>query len=375
MILKLSIFGLVLVLIAVIAIQYYKAKETFDDLNACAGIPDTTLINDVPLNCAQELFLLAGCTTNGKDYPADLTSEWYTAKQRLPMTIAKYKEAVNALKNSPTMQSDPKFKIGCYGSVDAAPSVSIPKLTGACMGLSRNMPVEEVPLPCMQQVWKENMGCSENSIAYPMDKTHILYTNPAAKTLGSTIDAANFIKKDEKYQSDPSFRKTCYESPANGASTAPVAPAVAAAAPAVAASVLAPAASPQFNEVKPEVSVSDTGYVAMQAKQKSDLLSNIQKIVRNELLANRMTEPTIPTKKRDEYDNTVDDSHCTAQGSEFKKATPKRMSKGCPDNSDPYDDSDQPKDSVPKPYKSHMPDMSKYIKKDSIPCWGCSLDY
>ena len=23
----------------------------------------------------------------------------------------------------------------------------------------------------------------------------------------------------------------------------------------------------------------------------------------------------------------------------------------------------------------NCPDMSSYIKKDSIPCWGCSLDY
>jgi hypothetical protein len=24
---------------------------------------------------------------------------------------------------------------------------------------------------------------------------------------------------------------------------------------------------------------------------------------------------------------------------------------------------------------SQQPDMTQYIKKDSIPCWGCSLDY
>jgi hypothetical protein len=26
-------------------------------------------------------------------------------------------------------------------------------------------------------------------------------------------------------------------------------------------------------------------------------------------------------------------------------------------------------------YRRSKEDMSKYIKKDSIPCWGCTLDY
>jgi hypothetical protein len=36
-----------------------------------------------------------------------------------------------------------------------------------------------------------------------------------------------------------------------------------------------------------------------------------------------------------------------------------------------------PSDSVNQgeEYKRGRIDMSEYIKKDAIPCWGCSLDY
>jgi len=271
MILKLSIFGLVLVLIAVIAIEYYRGKEAFQNvrhkrsnkLDACANISDNTPVENVPLACAQQLWLDTGCSAKGLQYPDSVTGGLYAFMKG--KTFGHMKEIMLGVKiintNKLPDSEDPDYKRGCYGS-----------------------------------------------------------TNP----------------------SDSS------------------------------------AAAPQLNDVTPQVSVSDTGYTAMQGQQKSELLTSIQKIVRNELLANRMTEPTVPNKRDDDNCNDdVDqpDSHCTAQGSEFKKATPKRMSKGCPDSSDPCDASDQPKNSAPKPYKSNLPDMSKYIKKDSIPCWGCSLDY
>jgi hypothetical protein len=97
--------------------------------------------------------------------------------------------------------------------------------------------------------------------------------------------------------------------------------------------------------------------MAMALKYKSDLLKDLQKVVRNELIANRMT-------KRFESDDNDDcnmngDSDAMAQGREY----------GC-HRQDTYRCPKNPDGSCPP-----VPDMSDYIKKDSIPCFGCSLDY
>jgi len=102
-------------------------------------------------------------------------------------------------------------------------------------------------------------------------------------------------------------------------------------------STMGSGAMPQRNDVQPQIAMSSSSYDAMGLQQKSDLLANIQKIFRNELLASRSTDSS-----------TIDPSSCassdtdsTSQGNEYHKGK----------------------------------DMSKYIKKDSIPCYGCSLDY
>ena len=105
---------------------------------------------------------------------------------------------------------------------------------------------------------------------------------------------------------------------------------------------------PQRNDVVPEVSVSDTGYTAMALQQKSDLLKDIQKIFKNELLSNRATNPI-------ENNCSSESTHATAQGMEY--------------------DVNKPHDSHVQNNESCDNDMSQYIKKDAIPCWGCSLDY
>jgi len=108
------------------------------------------------------------------------------------------------------------------------------------------------------------------------------------------------------------------------------------------------ASTPQRNDIQSQVALSDTGYNAMDLKQKSDLLSSIQKMFRNELLASRSTDSS-----------TIDPASCsssvsssTQQGNEYIE-----MSQKDPSNC------------------SAGHDMSKYIKKDSIPCYGCALDY
>jgi hypothetical protein len=103
--------------------------------------------------------------------------------------------------------------------------------------------------------------------------------------------------------------------------------------------------------VSPTVEISDTGFKAMELNKKSNMLNDIQQIVKNELLADRMLDSTIKNtstkpekarkKKSCDSDNSCDNSYDS-----------------CTDASD-----------------DSKIDMSKYIKKDEIPCWGCSIDY
>ena len=96
--------------------------------------------------------------------------------------------------------------------------------------------------------------------------------------------------------------------------------------------------TPQRNDIASQVSISHTGYDAMALQQKSDLLKDIQKLFRNELIANRSTDSSM----KDTSSCSDNGSHSTAQGQEYHKD-------GC--------------------------QSAQYIKKDSIPCWGCSVDY
>jgi hypothetical protein len=59
------------------------------------------------------------------------------------------------------------------------------------------------------------------------------------------------------------------------------------------------------------------------------------------------------------YDN--DDTTSSRQGKEYEESCHKDTEYRCPKN---------PDGSCPP-----VPDMSQYIKKDAIPCYGCSLDY
>jgi len=112
---------------------------------------------------------------------------------------------------------------------------------------------------------------------------------------------------------------------------------------------------PQNTQVQSEVSISKTGHDAAVLQEKMDLLKNIQKIVRNELLSTRSTEPVIPLGKRSS------ETDSTAQGKEYSTSCYKDTSSECQKNLD---------GTCPP-----LPDMSNYIKKDKIPCWGCTLDY
>jgi hypothetical protein len=114
--------------------------------------------------------------------------------------------------------------------------------------------------------------------------------------------------------------------------------------------------TPQRIDVTPQVTISGTGYDAMTLQQKSDLISDIQKVVKNETLANRRMDPLITAQTFD-----LSDTDSTQQGKEYMNGCDKEPDYRCPKN---------PDGSCPP-----IPDMTQYIKKDAIPCWGCSLDY
>jgi hypothetical protein len=99
-----------------------------------------------------------------------------------------------------------------------------------------------------------------------------------------------------------------------------------------------------------EIVISGQGFDAMSLQQKTDLLKDIQKLVRNEILAQRQIDQSSVN-----VPNSSVQSESEQQGKEFNKSKP------CPAN---------PDGSCPP-----IPDMSQYIRKDQIPCWNCTLDY
>jgi len=75
---------------------------------------------------------------------------------------------------------------------------------------------------------------------------------------------------------------------------------------------------PQRNDITPDVSLTNSAITALALKHQMDAIRDFQKNSRNEMISNRCTDP-LPS--------------------------------------------------------GNCPDMSNYIKKDSIPCYNCSLDY
>ena len=101
--------------------------------------------------------------------------------------------------------------------------------------------------------------------------------------------------------------------------------------------------------------ISDTQGLAAFKANDANTLQDIQKIVHNELLSQKgMTtgaQMAFLGQKKDQSDEE-DDSPSNHQGHEYKR--------DCGKNTGTRN-------------SSRVPDMSKYIRKDSIPCWGCTL--
>ena len=81
---------------------------------------------------------------------------------------------------------------------------------------------------------------------------------------------------------------------------------------------------PSRKDIIPDTQMSDTGSMAMALQYKSDLLKDFKKVIRNELIANRMTQ------RLEREDNEDHDTASMAQGREY----------GC-QRKDTYDCNDQ----------------------------------
>jgi len=128
------------------------------------------------------------------------------------------------------------------------------------------------------------------------------------------------------------------------------------------------AATPVREEVAPQVSLSDTGYTAMELQNKSDLLKNIQKIVKQEIITARNQPANHPMAMANSSARSADRSADRSCGSADRSADRSAGSaNGSCGSSDAMSQGNE--------YRHEKHDMSQYIKKNAIPCWGCSLDY
>jgi len=119
----------------------------------------------------------------------------------------------------------------------------------------------------------------------------------------------------------------------------------------------------------PVVSVSDTSYQAMSLKQKSDLIKQVQDLVRSELLSARQLRHARDDSYEEEEEEEGHHHASEHQGRDFYRRSEK-SSETCNGQEEEYRCPKNPDGSCPP-----VPDMTNYIRKDQIPCWGCSIDY
>jgi hypothetical protein len=303
MIIKATLCTLLIILVAVIAISYYVNKEGFQDITASAtpGV------------------VLAGCS--------DGTSFNVKAKTKDGSTITGAKLVYSSTSNT--------IDTGAQSDSVLADNLTIPPTLDV---------ITSIPLTSL----------TDGKSYYLIGPNDTAYVGGSTVALNGMMYAKDYVNKCIT-PSAPS---------APSAPSVPVAP-TASTTPATPVPILpgvptptpeAPPAAPQNNQVMPEISISGSGYDAMTLQQRMELLKDIQKVVRNELISHRSTDPIISGETR-----KSSESDATAQGKEYKKSCYKGADESCPS----YPDGSCPT----------VPDMSQYIKKDAIPCWGCALDY
>jgi len=284
MILKVTVFGLILLLIAVIALSYYTNEEGFANITLTAS---ESLVNSTSLASAKA----ATNVTTAKQHVVRVDAELAAAKAKADAAAKAVATATPATKTALLAAQTAANK-----EVIAATKASTEAHTAATKAAADLQAASKAHTDALA-----NMKALEAKAK--VDTVAKAYTTPTTHT-----DDAHHITN--------------------------------------------PVSHPMG---QPTVTLSDTGYAATELHQKAGLLKDIQKIVHNELLASRSTEPVHGGKVSHSSSASI------SQGNEYNKASMKKSDSSCEDDEQPYNNS--------------CPDMAQYIKKDSIPCAGCNLDY
>jgi hypothetical protein len=123
---------------------------------------------------------------------------------------------------------------------------------------------------------------------------------------------------------------------------------------------------------KPVVAVSDTAYDAMTLKQRSDTLKDIQQIVREEIRTAR-TQPLLDSSAPSALASPSASALASPSASALASPSAQQgmdYQRRCDKDQDEYRCPKNPDGSCPP-----VPDLSQYIRKDQIPCWGCAINY
>jgi hypothetical protein len=314
MLIKATLCTLLIILVAVIAISYYMNKEGFEDITSGAtpGV------------------VLAGCS--------DGTSFNIKAKTKDGSTITGAKLVYSSTSN--TVDTGAQSDSVLAGNLTIPPTLDV---------------ITSVPLTSL----------SDGKTYYLIGPNDSAYVGGSTTALNGIMYAKDYVNKCVTPSAPASAPAGGANSILPGVPTPTLKPIL----PGVPTPTLkpilpgvptpgdeAPGAVPQNNQVMPEISISGSGYDAMTLQQRMELLKDIQKVVRNELVTHRATDPIISGETR-----KCNPTDATAQGKEYSKSCYKGGDESCPS----YPDGTCPP----------LPDMSQYIKKDAIPCWGCALDY
>jgi hypothetical protein len=292
MIIKVTLCTLTIILVAVIAISYYVNKEGFEDITAASSGGSSPPV--VLEACSDDIWLNIKAKT----------------KDGSTITGAKFVYSSTCK----TVDS---------GSV--SDSILVDNLTiPAALSV-----IATVPLTSL----------NEGKTYYLIGPSDAKYEPGTTKLLNGMLYDKNFINK-------------CITPAAAAPTTAP-ATAATGATGATGTPAAVTGSVPQNNQVVPQVGISTTGQDAATLQQRMELLKDLQQMVKNEMLAQRATQPVTDSSTCKQPST----SNSTAQGKEYSSSSQKTSDDSC------------------TPECPSMPDMSKYIKKDAIPCWGCSIDY
>jgi hypothetical protein len=200
--------------------------------------------------------------------------------------------------------------------------------------------------------------------------------NSYVNSMNTSINKMNATKFVEPNNTTTSSSSTT-TSATNPAATNP-----AAATPSATPAVTPGSSTPTRTDVVPEVKFSENGYNALMLQQKADILKDLQKVIRNEVLANRSTTPMLhndgcgleddkhgcePVKEHGCDNEDVPKNECDDKS--VKDKVTAAISQGKEYENSCY------KDKKSKASCPPQPNMAQFIKKDAIPCWGCALDY